>query len=208
MELSFALLLTSSLSLLRKSTLRLCFKKWKELGNKILACKGVQNVISEATLFSISNNKQEEKFEVHRIFYDTTFREKGIDSIRKEIKINPLFNRVLFNDSSKVSLLMIGLDEKILEDRKKSKVVFEIEEIAENYKQYFGKMMSTCMRYLGNKDDAMEVLNTGFLKVFQSLDKYDRGKSLDAWIYSIVRNSIIDRLRSNLKYREIQGGGN
>ncbi|NBV07841.1 MAG: hypothetical protein EBS09_01875 [Flavobacteriia bacterium] len=115
------------------------FKKWKELGNKILACKGVQNVISEATLFSISNNKQEEKFEVHRIFYDTTFREKGIDSIRKEIKINPLFNRVLFNDSSKVSLLMIGLDEKILEDRKKSKVVFEIEEIAENYKQYFGK---------------------------------------------------------------------
>lgn len=115
------------------------FEKWKELGNKILECKGVENVISEAKLFTITNNKIEERFDIHPIFRDsTTFRDKSIDSIRREIKRNPIYNRVLYNDDTKVSLMLIGLNEKVLEDKNKSKVVFEIEEIANSYSQYFG----------------------------------------------------------------------
>jgi RNA polymerase sigma-70 factor (ECF subfamily) len=58
------------------------------------------------------------------------------------------------------------------------------------YKKYYGKMMGMCMRYLRNADDAVEVLNAGFLKVFQNLHRYNRQGLFEAWMYSIVRNAI------------------
>ena len=116
------------------------FTKWRELGYKILDFEGVENVISEATLYSISNNREKNQFEIHKIFSDTTFNEKSIDSIKKEIRALPIYDKLLYNDSSKVSLLLIGMDEKCLMDKKKSKVVFKIEELADSYSKYFGKM--------------------------------------------------------------------
>ncbi|MEY3048511.1 MAG: hypothetical protein RL365_549 [Bacteroidota bacterium] len=115
------------------------FKAWKELGDKILAQPGVETVISEATLFNIVNDTSEQKFVIHRIFYDTTFKEKSIDSIRGIIKRNPVYKNLLYNDSSKVSLMLIGLNEKVLEDKVKSKVVFRIEELTKKYEPTLGK---------------------------------------------------------------------
>ena len=70
------------------------------------------------------------------------------------------------------------------------------------YRKYYGKMMGTCMRYLGNEDDAREVLNTGFLKVFQNLNSFGGEGSFDGWVYHIIRNAIIDQIRKRVKYRE------
>ncbi len=67
------------------------------------------------------------------------------------------------------------------------------------YKRYYGKMMAMCMRYTGNRDDAMEVLNTGFLKVFKSLASYQSNGSFDGWVYKIIYNSVIDKLRKRMK---------
>ncbi len=116
------------------------FTKWLELGYKILNFDGVENVISEATLYTLSNNKEQNRFEVHKIFSDTTFNEKSIDSIKSEIRRIPIYKNLLYNDSTNVSLLMIGMDEKCLQDKKKSKVVFEIEKLAQSYSGYFGKV--------------------------------------------------------------------
>ncbi|MBI1836126.1 MAG: MMPL family transporter [Flavobacteriia bacterium] len=115
------------------------FIKWKELGDSILKFDGVVNVISEATLYTISNNIEQNRFEIRKIFSDLTFHEKTMDSIKKEIRRNPIYNKLLYNDDSKVSLIMIGMNEKALADKKKSKVVFQIEALAETYSKYFGK---------------------------------------------------------------------
>ena len=116
------------------------FTKWRELGYKILNFDGVENVISEATLYTIVNNKEQNRFEIHKIFSDTTFNEKSIDSIKSEIRRIPIYKNLLYNDSTNVSLLMIGMDEKSLQDKKKSQVVFEIEKLAQSYSGYFGKV--------------------------------------------------------------------
>ncbi len=116
------------------------FLKWKELGDSILQFDGVESVISEATLFTIKNNIQEQKFDAHRIFSDVTFQEKSIDSIKREIRQNPVYNKLLYNDSTHVSLLMVNIEERFLQDQKKSKVVLNIENLAKSYEQYFGKM--------------------------------------------------------------------
>lgn len=116
------------------------FRKWKELGDSILQFEGVESVISEATLFTIRNVVAESRFEAKRIFSDKTFREKSIDSIEREIKNNPIYDKLLYNDSAKVSLMMIGLDERFLADQKKSGFVLEIEDLATTYEKHFGKV--------------------------------------------------------------------
>ncbi|MFN4950102.1 MAG: efflux RND transporter permease subunit [Flavobacteriales bacterium] len=138
------------------------FKAWKELGDKILAQPGVETVISEATLFNIVNDTAEQKFVIHRIFYDTTFKEKSIDSIRTIIKRNPAYKNVLYNDSSEVSLMLIGLSEKVLEDKVKSKVVFHIEELTKQYEPALGKFYFSGLPHI-RVTVAKRILNEMFL---------------------------------------------
>lgn len=115
------------------------FSIWKELGDSILQFRGVENVISEATLFTIHNNVNQKKFEAKPIFYDKTYKEKSIDSIKKEIKNNPLYSNILYNNKD-VSLMMIGLNEDFLSDQKKNRVVLDIENLAKKHEKEFGKM--------------------------------------------------------------------
>ena len=116
------------------------FLKWKELGDSILQFDGVESIVSEATLFTINNNIKENRFESQRIFSDITFQEKSIQEIEKEIRNNPVYNKLLYNDSSNVSLMMIGIEERFLADQNKSGVVFQIEEVAQSFEPYFGQM--------------------------------------------------------------------
>jgi predicted RND superfamily exporter protein len=123
------------------------FKKWLELTKKIRKFKGVENVISEATLFSIINkvdttNDENSKFVIQEIFNDTTYQSKSIDSIKKEIRLNPIYRDMLYNDDKKVSLMLIGMDEKCLADKKRNKVVFEIEELAIAQNEAFQKTIA------------------------------------------------------------------
>ena len=115
------------------------FLKWKELSDSILQYDGVESVVSEATLFTISNNTEEKKFEAHRIFSDTKYNEKSIDSVKREIKNNPIYEGLLYDEEANISLLMIGIDESFITDQKKANVVIDIENVAESYSQYFGQ---------------------------------------------------------------------
>jgi RNA polymerase sigma factor (sigma-70 family) len=70
------------------------------------------------------------------------------------------------------------------------------------YEHYFGKMMGVCMRYASHKEQATEMLNIGFYKVFKSIGKFsNQGISIEAWIYRIMVNCCLDFLRSEIKHR-------
>jgi RNA polymerase sigma factor (sigma-70 family) len=70
------------------------------------------------------------------------------------------------------------------------------------YRKYYGKMMTTCLRYTYNQDDALEALNYGFFKVFKNIAQYTGKGSFDGWVYQIVRNAVLDNLRKRVKYAE------
>lgn len=64
--------------------------------------------------------------------------------------------------------------------------------------------MAICMRYCNSKDDAMEVVNDGFMKVYRELPRfeprYDNYEaSLKGWMKSIMVNTAIDHFRKNNK---------
>lgn len=67
------------------------------------------------------------------------------------------------------------------------------------YKAFYGFSMGICLRYAGNRDEAAEVMNQGFFKVFTHIDSYDRSRPFKAWLGKIMMNVSIDFYRSNLK---------
>ncbi len=68
------------------------------------------------------------------------------------------------------------------------------------YKQFYGYAMSVCLRYSRNKEEALEILNDGFLKVFTKTEKYNFQKSFKGWLRKILINTALDHYRQNLKH--------
>lgn len=71
----------------------------------------------------------------------------------------------------------------------------------ELYESHYGKMMGICLRYANNSEDAKDILNEGFIKVFRYLHRYKIGTSLEGWIRRIMINTSIDYYRKELRHR-------
>ena len=56
-------------------------------------------------------------------------------------------------------------------------------------------MKAVCMRYTRDSDHAMDVLQEGFLKVFNNLEKYTGVGTFEGWVRRIMVNLSIDRFR-------------
>ena len=63
------------------------------------------------------------------------------------------------------------------------------------FKYFYGSVMNVCMRYAGSTDEAVDMLNEGFLKVFSNLDKYENSGSFEAWLKRVVCNAALDYRR-------------
>lgn len=64
------------------------------------------------------------------------------------------------------------------------------------YQQQFGPMMNICARYAGTREDAEEMLNNGFLKVFSNIDQYEGKGSFEGWMKRVMVNVCLDFLKS------------
>ena len=71
------------------------------------------------------------------------------------------------------------------------------------YMKFYSAMLNTCMRYVNNKQDAIDILNRGFLKVFNSITDYKGEGVLEGWVRKIIINTAIDYTRSERKYYSI-----
>ena len=67
------------------------------------------------------------------------------------------------------------------------------------YKAFYGFSMGICLRYANNRDEAAEVMNQGFYKVYTHIDRFDMTRPFKAWLGRIMMNVSIDYYRANLK---------
>lgn len=63
------------------------------------------------------------------------------------------------------------------------------------YRKYAPTMLAMCYRHTKDKHEALEIVNNGFLKVFQKLDQYGGQGSFEGWIRTIVFRSLSDFFR-------------
>lgn len=68
------------------------------------------------------------------------------------------------------------------------------------YKHFYGFAMGISLRYCATRDDALEVTNDAFIKVFKTIETYNTDKPFKAWIRRIIINTAIDRRRKDLKH--------
>ncbi|MGZ5243626.1 MAG: RNA polymerase sigma factor [Bacteroidia bacterium] len=71
-------------------------------------------------------------------------------------------------------------------NRKYQKILFE---------KYFSDMMKVCQRYAHDEDEAGEILQKGFIKVFAKLESYGNTGSLEGWIKRVMIRTAIDHFR-------------
>lgn len=72
----------------------------------------------------------------------------------------------------------------------------------ELYKHTYSYLMSICLRYTRDKDTASEVLNMGFLKILNNLEKYNLAIPFKVWVRKIMVNTLIDEYRKTKREKE------
>lgn len=68
------------------------------------------------------------------------------------------------------------------------------------YQHYYAYAMSICLRYCRSLDEAKEIVNDGFMKVYQKLDQHETESSFKGWLRKIMINSAIDHYRKESKH--------
>jgi RNA polymerase sigma factor (sigma-70 family) len=65
------------------------------------------------------------------------------------------------------------------------------------YEMHYSKMLGVCIRYARDVDQAQDILQDGFIKVFSNIAKFNRQGSFEGWIRRIMVNTSIDFFRKN-----------
>jgi RNA polymerase sigma factor (sigma-70 family) len=97
-------------------------------------------------------------------------------------------------------------DEEIIQgckkgDRKQQQELFLV---------YGKKMYGYCLRYANNPDDANDLLQDGFVKIFESIGSYKGESTLEAWMTRLFINMAISRFRkrnSGPRFVEVEEAG-
>ena len=69
------------------------------------------------------------------------------------------------------------------------------------YKHFYPLLMPVCMSYVSNNDDAVDIYNQAFLKVFNSLKQFAGKGAVGGWIRRIIVNTAIDFIRKQEKFK-------
>ncbi len=65
------------------------------------------------------------------------------------------------------------------------------------FTKYSSLMLAVCQRYAQNCDEAKDIMQEGFIKVFSKMKQYSGKGSLEGWIRRIMVNSAINQYRKN-----------
>jgi RNA polymerase sigma factor (sigma-70 family) len=79
------------------------------------------------------------------------------------------------------------------DDRSAQKRVFEA---------YYPVMLAIVRRYIRDQEEALDVVNQGFVKIFQKVKQYHFENSFEGWCKRIVINTALDHLRASKRYKD------
>ena len=76
------------------------------------------------------------------------------------------------------------------------------------FKAFYGRMLGLCLRYSNQRDDAQDVVQEGFIRLFDKIDLYKETGSFEGWIKKIFVNIALDNLRrKKMQLISIDGEG-
>lgn len=70
------------------------------------------------------------------------------------------------------------------------------------YKKFASQMLGVCLRYTNSYDEAEDILQEGFIKVFLNLENFRKEGSFEGWIKRIMINTALNHYHQNKKNLE------
>lgn len=67
------------------------------------------------------------------------------------------------------------------------------------FDRFAPKMLSVCLRYAKDQEQAEDILQDGFVKVFGKLKDFKNEGSLEGWIRRVMVNTALDQIRKDLR---------
>jgi RNA polymerase sigma-70 factor (ECF subfamily) len=64
------------------------------------------------------------------------------------------------------------------------------------YRRHAARLFGVCLQYSGNDDEARDILQEGFIKIFENLIHYKHEGSFEGWMHRIVVNTALEKFRS------------
>ncbi|GAB2797951.1 RNA polymerase sigma factor [Rhabdobacter roseus] len=74
------------------------------------------------------------------------------------------------------------------------------------YRRFSAKMMAVCYRYCHDRDEAQDLLQEGFIKVFEQIGKFRGEGSFEGWIRRIMVLTALEKYRKDRRVRESRYG--
>lgn len=72
----------------------------------------------------------------------------------------------------------------------------------ELYNRYSPKMLSVCYRFAHNREDAEDMLQEGFIKIFSQMHTFGNRGAFEGWVRRIVVHTCINVLKKNKRFNE------
>ncbi len=72
----------------------------------------------------------------------------------------------------------------------------------ELYNRYSPKMLSVCYRFAHNREDAEDMLQEGFIKIFSQMHTFGNRGAFEGWVRRIIVHTCINILKKNKKFNE------
>jgi len=66
------------------------------------------------------------------------------------------------------------------------------------FEKYYAMMLAICLRYAQNEEDAKDLLQEGFAKIFLKIKQFKENERIRAWMKTIMVNTAIDKYRSEI----------
>ncbi len=137
------------------------FTKWHELGEKIKNLKvevkennqttylhPIDSVFSEALLYNIVKDKENQKFELKKLFEELPTSQNQVDSLRDVVRSLPFYENMIYKDSSNIHLMMIFVNEEVFNSKNRGNLVENIQNICNSYGQDFGQLRYSGLPYV------------------------------------------------------------
>jgi len=73
------------------------------------------------------------------------------------------------------------------------------------YRRYAPKLYAVCLQYSGNTEEARDVLQEGYIKIFENLSRFNHDGSFEGWMRKIIVNTALERYRNKYYLNRVDG---
>ena len=104
------------------------FSAWHHLGNDLKRIDGIDSVFSEANLFTLVRDDSLKRFKLAPVGPVPPNSQAELDTLLKHVRDLPFYNGLLYNDSTRASLMMVFVDAPLFNTKERGKVMKALEE--------------------------------------------------------------------------------